>query len=64
VGIVAVTPATLLRWHRGLVRRRWIYRTRRKPGRPLVDPEIAALVVCTVAAIWRKTLSVRFLHAP
>jgi hypothetical protein len=59
-----VTPPTLLRWHSGLVRRRWTYRTGRKPGRPLVDPEIAALVIRTVAMIWHKTLSVRFPHAP
>jgi hypothetical protein len=39
-----VTPATLLRWHRELVRRKWTYR-RRTTGRPRVDPEIYALVV-------------------
>jgi putative transposase len=40
-----VTPQTLLRWHRELVRRKWTYRSGRKPGRPPIDSEIAALVV-------------------
>src|SRR5215203_1185667 len=40
-----VTPQTLLRWHRELVRRKWIYRNRRKPGRPPIDPEVAALIL-------------------
>src|SRR6185503_12534000 len=30
-----VTPATILRWHRDLVRRRWAAKSRpKKPGRP------------------------------
>jgi len=40
-----VTPQTLLRWHRELVRWKWTYRVRRRPGRPSVDPEVRALVV-------------------
>jgi putative transposase len=40
-----VTPQTLLRWHRELVRRKWTYRKERKPGRPPIDPEAAALVL-------------------
>jgi transposase len=40
-----VTPATLLRWHRGLVRRRWTY-THRRVGRPPLDPRVVELVLC------------------
>jgi putative transposase len=40
-----VTPQTLLRWHRELVRRKWTYHTARKPGRPPIDPDVLALVV-------------------
>jgi len=39
-----VTPTTLLRWHRDLVRRKWTYR-RARPGRPPLDPEICQLIV-------------------
>src|SRR5437762_12192564 len=39
-----VTPATLLRWHRNLVRRRWTY-PRRRPGRPPVTAELRELVL-------------------
>jgi putative transposase len=38
-----VTPATLLRWHRELVRRRWTYPPRR-PGRPSTGSELRELV--------------------
>ncbi|MEJ7568495.1 MAG: helix-turn-helix domain-containing protein [Gaiellaceae bacterium] len=39
-----VTPATLLRWHRELVARRWTYPSRR-PGRPATTLEVRKLVV-------------------
>jgi hypothetical protein len=40
-----VTPATLLRWHRELVRKKWTYGKTGKPGRPPIDPEIRDLVL-------------------
>jgi putative transposase len=39
-----VTPATLLRWHRELVRRKWTY-PQRKPGRPPTDHALRELVL-------------------
>jgi Homeodomain-like domain len=39
-----VTPQTLLRWHRELVRRKWA-QPRRSPGRPTVDPQVRQLVL-------------------
>jgi transposase InsO family protein len=39
-----VTPATLLAWHRQLVKRKWTCR-RRRSGRPPLDEEICRLVV-------------------
>jgi putative transposase len=39
-----VTPATLLRWHRELVARRWTYQHRRR-GRPPTPAEVRKLVV-------------------
>ena len=35
-----VTPATLVRWHRELVRRKWTYGKTGRPGRPPIDPEV------------------------
>src|SRR3954452_22996516 len=37
-----VTPATVLRWHRRLVAKKWTYPSR--SGRPPVDPTITALI--------------------
>jgi hypothetical protein len=39
-----VTPATLLRWHRNLIARRWTY-PRRTPGRPPVTAQVRELVL-------------------
>ena len=42
---VLVTPATILRWHRELVRRKWTYRRTGRPGRPPIDAELRALIL-------------------
>ncbi|MGH3277106.1 MAG: hypothetical protein ACRDNZ_22605, partial [Streptosporangiaceae bacterium] len=43
--VFAVTPATLLAWHRRLVRRKWDYTNRRGPGRPSTAAAIRKLVI-------------------
>jgi putative transposase len=43
--VFLVTPQTLLRWHRELVRRKWTYRNKRQPGRPPLDVEVVTLVL-------------------
>jgi hypothetical protein len=40
-----VTPSTLLRWHRELVKRKWTYRRMGRTGRPPIDPAIRALIL-------------------
>jgi len=40
-----VTPATLVRWHRELVREKWTYGKTGRPGRPRIDPEVRELVL-------------------
>ena len=40
-----VTPATLLRWHRELVRRKWTYRRTGRLGRPPINAELRALIL-------------------
>jgi putative transposase len=41
---LSVRPATLMRWHRQLVRRRWTH-PHRRPGRPPLDRRVPALVL-------------------
>ncbi len=43
--IFLVTPQTVLRWHRELVRRKWSGRVRGRPGRPPLDGATRALVL-------------------
>jgi transposase len=43
--VFAVTPATLLTWHRRLVTRTWDYTSRRRPGRPSTATAIRKLVI-------------------
>jgi putative transposase len=43
--VFAVTPATLLAWHRRLVARKWDYTRRRCPGRPSMTAAIRKLVI-------------------
>jgi putative transposase len=43
--IFPVSPATILRWHRHLVARRWTYTDRRRPGRPSTGVSIKMLIV-------------------
>jgi putative transposase len=40
-----ITPQTLLRWHRELVRRKWTYRRTGRQGRPSIDPEVRDLIL-------------------
>ena len=40
-----VTPATLLRWHRELVKRKWTYRRTGCPRRPPIDAAIRELIL-------------------
>lgn len=43
--LVFVQPATVVRWHREWLRRRWTRRSKRRPqGRPPIDRQICALV--------------------
>lgn len=43
--VFAVTPATLLAWHRRLISRKWDYTSRRNPGRPPTAAAIRKLVI-------------------
>ncbi|MDX6433294.1 MAG: putative transposase [Streptosporangiaceae bacterium] len=43
--VFPVTPATILRWHRRLVARKWTYTDRRRPGRPPTGAAVRRLVL-------------------
>jgi putative transposase len=43
--VFPVTPATILRWHRDLVARKWDYASRRKPGRPSPGTSVKTLII-------------------
>ena len=43
--VFAVTPGTLIAWHRRLVTRKWDYTSRRRPGRPSTAAAIRKLVI-------------------
>jgi len=40
-----ITPQTLLRWHRELVRRKWTFGSAPKPGRPAIDAELVDTIL-------------------
>jgi len=40
-----VSPQTVLRWHRELVRRKWTYRGKRRLGRPRIAREVTTLIL-------------------
>jgi putative transposase len=43
--IFPVAPATILRWHRRLVARKWTFTDRRRPGRPSTGVSVKTLIV-------------------
>jgi len=43
--VFPVTPATILRWHRNLVARKWDYTSRRRPGRPSTGTSVKTLII-------------------
>ena len=40
-----VRPATIIRWHKELVRRKWTYQSKNRGGRPRIKQEIESLIV-------------------
>jgi putative transposase len=43
--VFPVAPATILRWHRDLVARKWTYTDRRRPGRPSTGTSVKTLII-------------------
>ncbi len=42
--LIIVKPDTVLRWHRDGFRLHWWWKSRKKPGRPMIDAEIRRLI--------------------
>ena len=38
-------PEPVLHWHRELVRRKWTFKRKEKPGRPVISSELEALII-------------------
>ena len=47
--VFPVTPATLLRWHRDFVARKWDYTDRRRPGRPSARASSVKVLIIRMA---------------
>ena len=45
-GIRSVQPETVLKWHRELVRRKWLHKRKQQGGRPRISQELEELIVC------------------
>ncbi|MGW2770633.1 integrase core domain-containing protein [Streptomyces sp. NPDC001275] len=43
--VFAVTPTTLLRWHRQRIARKWTFAQSRRPGRPSTAPTVKQLIL-------------------
>jgi hypothetical protein len=43
--LVIVKPATLIGWHRQIVRHHWTFQHKRRPGRPSTDAQVERLVL-------------------
>lgn len=43
--VFAVTPTTLLRWHRQLLAQKWTFTQSRRPGRPSTAPIVKQLIL-------------------
>jgi len=43
--VLVVQPETVLKWHRELVRRKWMFKRRQASGRPRVAPEIEVVLL-------------------
>ena len=60
-----VTPATLLRWHRGIVRRRWARLSRRgRPGRPPTRRNVRSVVLGWPGRMSRGATAVSTANSP